>query len=84
MVIQPLPEIAQNRSIGVDGEAQVDPIAAQLAILSEEKRKAKEYQMNTKAVKDDLPKLYDKGRDYSFLKVCRFGQVQDHITTNKV
>ena len=84
MVIQPLPEIAQNRAIGVDGEAQVDPIAAQLAILSEEKRKAKEYQMNAKAAKDDQPKLYDKGRDYSFLKVRSFGQVQNHIIAYKI
>ena len=50
--------------------AQVNPITAQLAILSEEKKKAKEYQLQAKAALDNLPKLYDEGRDYSFLKLC--------------
>ena len=45
LVRQPLPEPAPGGANAANGNAQVDPIAAQLAILSEEKQKAKEYQV---------------------------------------
>ena len=61
-----------------NGNAQVDPITAELAILSEEKQKAKEYQVQTKAALVDVPKLYDGDIDYIFLCVYMYEQLTDN------
>ena len=82
MVVHALPELARTGAIGADGIAISDPMTVQIAILNEEKRKAKAYQVDAKAAKDNKAKLYDRERDNSSPKVCRFGHV-DIKTPNK-
>ena len=73
VVRQPLPELAPGGANDANGTAPVDPIAAKMAILSDEKQKAKEYTVQAKSAKDDEPKLYDWDRDYSLLCIYKFG-----------
>ena len=69
--------------MGADGIVIVDPMVAQIAILQEEKRKAKNYAVDVKAAKEKEATLCDRERDFSFLKVCSFGQV-DTKPPNKI
>ena len=69
--------------MGADGIAIADPMVAQIAIVQEEKRKAKAYAVDAKAAKEKEATLYDRERDFSFLKVCRLGQV-DIKPPNKI
>ena len=60
VVVHSLPVLARTGAIGADGIAIADPMTAQIAILNEEKRKAKAYQVDAK---DNKAKLYDRERD---------------------
>ena len=54
----------------------------QLRILQEEKAKAKAYTTEAKAAKEKESTLYDRERDFSFLKICRYGQVTINLPSN--
>ena len=73
--VHSLPDLARTGGMGPDGIAIADPMVAQLAIVQEEKRKAKAYAVDAKAAKEKETTLYDRERDFSFLKICRYGQV---------
>ena len=52
----------------------------QLRILQEQK--AKDYANEAKAAKEKESTLYDRERDFSFLKICRYGQVTINPPSN--
>ena len=50
-MVHSLPALARTGAMGADGIAIADPMVAQIAIVQEEKRKAKAYAVDTKAAK---------------------------------
>ena len=57
-------------------------MVAQLAIVQEEKWKAKAYAMDAKAAKENETTLYDREWGFSFLKICCYGQVSFKTPSN--
>ena len=73
--IQPLPTLPKVGEAGIGGIPTQDPMVEQLRILEEEKAKAKAFATEAKLAKEKEASQYDPEMEYSFLKVCRMGQV---------